>query len=62
MMESGVKPVYVFDGKPPQLKGGELAKRLAKREKVRVLLITTFSPSYCNLHYLNIHNLRPKLT
>ena len=25
--------VYVFDGKPPQLKGGELAKRLAKRAK-----------------------------
>ena len=32
MMESGVRPAYVFDGKPPQLKGGELAKRLAKRE------------------------------
>jgi flap endonuclease-1 len=33
MMESGVKPVYVFDGKPPQMKGGELAKRIAKRAK-----------------------------
>ena len=33
MMTSGIRPVYVFDGKPPQLKGGELAKRLARREK-----------------------------
>lgn len=33
MMTSGIKPVYVFDGKPPQMKGGELAKRMAKRAK-----------------------------
>jgi flap endonuclease-1 len=33
MMTSGVRPVYIFDGKPPQMKGGELAKRLAKRAK-----------------------------
>jgi flap endonuclease-1 len=33
MMTSGIRPVYVFDGKPPQLKGGELAKRLARRAK-----------------------------
>ncbi len=33
LMSSGVSPVYVFDGKPPQMKGGELAKRLAKRAK-----------------------------
>jgi flap endonuclease-1 len=33
MMASGVRPVYVFDGKPPQMKGGELAKRMAKRAK-----------------------------
>jgi len=32
-VESGIKPVYVFDGKPPALKGGELAKR--KDAKVR---------------------------
>uniref|UniRef100_A0AAY4BCY5 XPG N-terminal domain-containing protein n=1 Tax=Denticeps clupeoides TaxID=299321 RepID=A0AAY4BCY5_9TELE len=24
MLESGIKPVYVFDGKPPQLKSGEV--------------------------------------
>lgn len=32
LMESGIKPVYVFDGKPPELKLGELAARRAKRE------------------------------
>ena len=26
-MECGVKPVWVFDGKPPELKSGELEKR-----------------------------------
>lgn len=31
MMENGIKPVYVFDGKPPQLKSGELAKRSERR-------------------------------
>uniref|UniRef100_A0A8D0L9B3 Flap endonuclease 1 n=1 Tax=Sphenodon punctatus TaxID=8508 RepID=A0A8D0L9B3_SPHPU len=31
MMENGIKPVYVFDGKPPQLKSGELAKRTERR-------------------------------
>jgi flap endonuclease-1 len=33
MMEGGIKPCYVFDGKPPNMKSGELAKRLAKRAK-----------------------------
>ncbi|KAL3926985.1 MAG: hypothetical protein SGPRY_003039 [Prymnesium sp.] len=27
MMEAGIKPVFVFDGKAPTMKGGELAKR-----------------------------------
>nr|5KSE_A Chain A, Flap endonuclease 1 [Homo sapiens] len=31
MMENGIKPVYVFDGKPPQLKSGELAKASERR-------------------------------
>ncbi|XP_075044050.1 flap endonuclease 1 isoform X2 [Mixophyes fleayi] len=31
MVEHGIKPVYVFDGKPPQLKFGELAKRSERR-------------------------------
>ncbi|KAJ3109091.1 Glucose-repressible alcohol dehydrogenase transcriptional effector [Phlyctochytrium planicorne] len=32
MVENGMKPVYVFDGKPPEMKSGELKKRLEKRE------------------------------
>ncbi|XP_044281749.1 flap endonuclease 1 [Varanus komodoensis] len=31
MVENGIKPVYVFDGKPPQMKSGELAKRTERR-------------------------------
>jgi 5''-3'' exonuclease (including N-terminal domain of PolI) len=26
MMERGIKPVYVFDGKPPELKAGEVSR------------------------------------
>ena len=33
MMEAGIKPCYVFDGKPPPMKSGELAKRIARRKK-----------------------------
>lgn len=35
MLENGIKPVYVFDGKPPQLKSGELAKRTERREEAQ---------------------------
>merc|ERR1719316_942834 len=35
LMEAGIKPVYVFDGKPPELKLGELAQRRAKREEAQ---------------------------
>ncbi|OVA16596.1 XPG/Rad2 endonuclease [Macleaya cordata] len=31
LLEAGLKPVYVFDGKPPDLKRQELAKRYSKR-------------------------------
>jgi len=31
-MSEGIRPVYVFDGKPPSFKSGELAKRREKRE------------------------------
>eukprot|EP01036_Dinobryon_divergens_P036899 gene36899-48136_t len=40
MMSNGIKPVYVFDGKPPQMKGGELAKRMAARAKAESELET----------------------
>eukprot|EP00479_Gromia_sphaerica_P011385 TRINITY_DN559_c0_g1_i1.p1 TRINITY_DN559_c0_g1~~TRINITY_DN559_c0_g1_i1.p1 ORF type:complete len:310 (-),score=82.74 TRINITY_DN559_c0_g1_i1:142-1071(-) len=33
LLDNGIKPVYVFDGKPPNLKGGELEKRKERREK-----------------------------
>jgi len=31
MIDNGIKPLYVFDGKPPTLKSGELAKRVARK-------------------------------
>lgn len=31
MMENGIKPVFVFDGKPPEMKSGELEKRTERR-------------------------------
>jgi len=33
MLENGIKPVYVFDGKPPSFKSAELKKRKEKRDK-----------------------------
>ncbi|KAF7989151.1 hypothetical protein HCN44_007461 [Aphidius gifuensis] len=33
LVNNDVKPVYVFDGKPPNLKVGELAKRVAAAEE-----------------------------
>merc|ERR1712141_891865 len=33
MVDNGIKPVYVFDGKPPTMKSGELEKRTEKREE-----------------------------
>ncbi|KAJ3116461.1 Elongation of fatty acids protein 2 [Phlyctochytrium bullatum] len=32
LIENGIKPVYVFDGKPPDLKSSELKKRGEKRD------------------------------
>ena len=29
MVDNGIKPLYVFDGAPPKLKSGELAKRFS---------------------------------
>ncbi|XP_017839554.1 flap endonuclease 1 [Drosophila busckii] len=33
LLDNGIKPVYVFDGAPPDLKSGELAKRAERREE-----------------------------
>ncbi|GAB1602826.1 flap endonuclease 1-like [Argonauta hians] len=38
MIEHGIKPVYVFDGKPPDMKSGELEKRKEKREEAQKAL------------------------
>ena len=37
-MELGIKPVYVFDGKPPGLKSGELAAREEKKKQAELEL------------------------
>ena len=38
LMEKGTKPVWVFDGKAPDLKGGELAKRKELKEAAAAAL------------------------
>lgn len=38
LVEHGMKPIYVFDGKPPNLKAGELDKRKEKREEAEKAL------------------------
>ncbi|KIP03856.1 hypothetical protein PHLGIDRAFT_129893 [Phlebiopsis gigantea 11061_1 CR5-6] len=35
MVENGIKPLYVFDGKPPELKAGVLSKRFERREEAK---------------------------
>ncbi|XP_018335737.1 flap endonuclease 1 [Agrilus planipennis] len=35
LVENGIKPVYVFDGKPPTMKSGELNKRMERREEAQ---------------------------
>merc|ERR1712151_1013711 len=38
LMENGIKPVYVFDGKPPELKLKELEERREKRDEAKANL------------------------
>jgi len=38
MVDNGIKPVYVFDGKPPTMKAGELEKRKEKRDEAQAAL------------------------
>ncbi|KAL7674888.1 hypothetical protein ACOME3_001161 [Neoechinorhynchus agilis] len=37
MLENGIKPLYVFDGKPPDLKSHELDKRAQRRDEAEQL-------------------------
>lgn len=39
LVENGIKPVYVFDGKPPEMKSGELSKRAERREEAQKALV-----------------------
>jgi len=34
-MENGIKPIWVFDGKPPMLKNGELARRKKAKDEAK---------------------------
>lgn len=38
LLENGIKPVYVFDGKPPQMKSSELEKRNDRRQEAQKAL------------------------
>jgi len=38
MVDNGIKPVYVFDGKPPTMKSGELEKRSERRQEAEAAL------------------------
>jgi flap endonuclease-1 len=31
ILDAGIKPIFVFDGKPPEMKSGELGKRCARQ-------------------------------
>lgn len=35
LLENGIKPAWVFDGAPPKLKGGELARRKKLKEEAK---------------------------
>ncbi|KAK4991418.1 Elongation of fatty acids protein 2 [Elasticomyces elasticus] len=35
IVENGIKPLYVFDGAPPKLKSGELAKRFQRKSEAQ---------------------------
>jgi flap endonuclease-1 len=35
MVDNGIKPLYVFDGAPPKLKSGELAKRFQRKTEAK---------------------------
>jgi flap endonuclease-1 len=36
LMEAGIKPVFVFDGKPPEMKSRTIGKRMEARESAKV--------------------------
>lgn len=38
LLDNGIKPVYVFDGKPPKMKSSELEKRADRRQEAQKAL------------------------
>lgn len=36
MMENGIKPIWVFDGVPPEMKKKELARRREAKQEAKV--------------------------
>ena len=54
MVDNGIKPVYVFDGKPPDMKGGELNKRAERREETsKQLAVATEAGDAATVDKLN---------
>jgi flap endonuclease-1 len=47
MIENGIKPVYVFDGKPPQMKSKELEKRLERRTEAQAEMAKAADAGTC---------------
>ncbi|XP_059497702.1 flap endonuclease 1 [Stegostoma tigrinum] len=47
MVENGIKPVYVFDGKPPDLKSAELNKRSERRAEAEKQLAAAQESGEC---------------
>ena len=47
MIENGIKPVYVFDGKPPQMKSKELEKRLERRTEAEAEMSKAADAGQC---------------
>ncbi len=44
-LERGLKPVYVFDGKPPELKRAEIEQRIRIREQARIRYAEAYASS-----------------
>jgi flap endonuclease-1 len=49
MVENGIKPCYVFDGKPPDMKSDELKKRGEKRAEATKEMETAQANGYNDL-------------
>ena len=45
LLEAGVKPAYVFDGKPPELKSQTLANRAESKQQASATPLPTLNPN-----------------